>query len=119
MRSSTQAPFATRDALAKLFGLAVEQVRVRAAPLGGGFGGKMMIVEPLAGDTVHYEWSHGLGEVVTALAQTGLTVENLTETHLLPWPRWPQMVRTDNGWWEMPRGEPRFPLLYGLKATKS
>ena len=48
VRASTQAPFATRDALAKLFGLAVEQVRVRAAPLGGGFGGKMMIVEPLA-----------------------------------------------------------------------
>jgi CO/xanthine dehydrogenase Mo-binding subunit len=47
VRASTQAPFATRDALAKLFGLAVEQVRVRATPLGGGFGGKMMIVEPL------------------------------------------------------------------------
>ena len=34
-RSSTQAPFATRDSLAKLFGLPVEQVRVRAATLGG------------------------------------------------------------------------------------
>ena len=47
VHSSTQAPFATRDSLAKLFGLPVEQVRVRAAALGGGFGGKMMIVEPL------------------------------------------------------------------------
>jgi len=45
--SSTQAPFATRDSLAKLFGLPVERVRVRAAALGGAFGGKMMIVEPL------------------------------------------------------------------------
>lgn len=47
VRTSTQAPFATRDSLAELFGLPVERVRVRAAPLGGGFGGKMMIVEPL------------------------------------------------------------------------
>jgi CO/xanthine dehydrogenase Mo-binding subunit len=48
VRSSTQAPFATRDTLAKLFGLATERVRVRSAPLGGAFGGKMMIIEPLA-----------------------------------------------------------------------
>lgn len=45
---STQAPFATRDELAKLLGLATERVRVRAAPLGGAFGGKMMVIEPLA-----------------------------------------------------------------------
>jgi CO/xanthine dehydrogenase Mo-binding subunit len=45
--SSTQAPFATRDALAKLFGRPVAQVRVRTGALGGAFGGKMMIIEPL------------------------------------------------------------------------
>jgi CO/xanthine dehydrogenase Mo-binding subunit len=48
VRTSTQAPFATRDSLAKLFGLPTERVRVRSAPLGGAFGGKMMIIEPLA-----------------------------------------------------------------------
>ena len=47
----------------------------------------------LAGDTTHYEWPHGLGEVVTALAGTAFTVVRLTETRLLPWPRWPQMTR--------------------------
>ena len=47
VRSATQAPFATRDSLARLFGLAVERVRVRSEPLGGAFGGKIMIVEPL------------------------------------------------------------------------
>ncbi|MBV9465493.1 MAG: xanthine dehydrogenase family protein [Solirubrobacterales bacterium] len=45
--TATQAPFATRDALARLFGLPLERVRVRGTPLGGAFGGKMMIVEPL------------------------------------------------------------------------
>jgi SAM-dependent methyltransferase len=72
----------------------------------------------LAGDTVHYEWPHGLGEVVTALARTDFVIASLTETRLLPWPRWPQMVRTDGGWWAMPPDEPRFPLLYGLKASR-
>jgi CO/xanthine dehydrogenase Mo-binding subunit len=45
--SSTQAPFATRDALGKLFGLPVDRIRIRTATLGGAFGGKMMIIEPL------------------------------------------------------------------------
>jgi CO/xanthine dehydrogenase Mo-binding subunit len=45
--TSTQAPFMTRDEVASLFGLSVDRVRVRCAPLGGGFGGKMMIPEPL------------------------------------------------------------------------
>lgn len=72
----------------------------------------------LPGDTVHYEWPHDLGEVITTVAQAGFTIETLTETHLLPWPRWPSMVRTNCGWWAMPESEPRFPVLYGLKATK-
>ncbi|WP_231995080.1 class I SAM-dependent methyltransferase [Mycobacterium sp. 852002-10029_SCH5224772] len=71
----------------------------------------------LAGDTVHYEWPHGLGEVATAIAQAGFTIRSLTETCLLPWRRWPSMVRSDGGWWAMPESGPQFPVLYGLKAT--
>jgi CO/xanthine dehydrogenase Mo-binding subunit len=47
LSSATQAPFATRDSLAKLFAMPVDRIRVRTATLGGAFGGKMMIVEPL------------------------------------------------------------------------
>lgn len=47
VRSSSQAPFATRDSLARLFGLPVERVRVRTTTLGGAFGAKMMLIEPL------------------------------------------------------------------------
>jgi CO/xanthine dehydrogenase Mo-binding subunit len=45
--TATQAAFATRDSLAKLFGLPTERVRVRGTTLGGAFGGKIMIVDPL------------------------------------------------------------------------
>jgi len=40
VRTSSQTPFLTRDALAELLGLAPEQVRVFTARIGGGFGGK-------------------------------------------------------------------------------
>ena len=40
VRSSTQTPFLTRDALATVLGLPREQVRVLAGRVGGGFGGK-------------------------------------------------------------------------------
>ncbi|MCW3065654.1 MAG: xanthine dehydrogenase molybdenum-binding subunit [Solirubrobacterales bacterium] len=46
--SSTQGAFMTRADLADLFGLPHDRVRIRPAPLGGAFGGKLMIPEPLA-----------------------------------------------------------------------
>ncbi len=46
--ASTQGAFMSRNELADLFGLPLDKVRVRAAPLGGAFGGKLMLVEPLA-----------------------------------------------------------------------
>lgn len=63
-----------------------------------------------------YEWMHGMGDVVNALTDVGLTVRRLRESEELPWQRWPRMVRTPSGWWRLP--EPRIPLLYSLLATR-
>ncbi|CCK32443.1 methyltransferase type 12 [Streptomyces davaonensis JCM 4913] len=68
------------------------------------------------GATDSFEWMHGIGEVVTALSEAGLTVRRLRESDELPWQRWPHMVRSPSGWWRLP--EPRIPLLYGLLATR-
>jgi CO/xanthine dehydrogenase Mo-binding subunit len=46
--SSTQGAFSTRRQVAELLGMPHDRVRVRPAPLGGAFGGKLMICEPLA-----------------------------------------------------------------------
>jgi CO/xanthine dehydrogenase Mo-binding subunit len=43
----TQGPFAVRDEIAKLLDLAPHEVRVISMPVGGGFGGKVMLLEPL------------------------------------------------------------------------
>jgi putative selenate reductase molybdopterin-binding subunit len=40
VRTSSQTPFLTRDALCRIFGLPPDRVRVLAARVGGGFGGK-------------------------------------------------------------------------------
>jgi CO/xanthine dehydrogenase Mo-binding subunit/aerobic-type carbon monoxide dehydrogenase small subunit (CoxS/CutS family) len=48
LRSSTQVPFLTRDAVANLFGLPREKVRVMCGRVGGGFGGKQeMLTEDI------------------------------------------------------------------------
>ena len=50
--SSTQGAFQTRKDIAELFDLPHHRVRVRPAPLGGAFGGKLEIVEPLVASAV-------------------------------------------------------------------
>lgn len=46
--TSTQGVFVTRNEIARTFGLPLERVRVIAEPIGGAFGGKFALVEPLA-----------------------------------------------------------------------
>lgn len=69
-------------------------------------------------DTVSYQWPHGLGEVVCAVAGAGLRIAGLRESPLLPWKRWPHMVQDPGGWWQLPDEAPRIPLLYALRAVR-
>lgn len=45
--SSTQAPFFIRDAIAGVLGMPQDQVKVIGTPVGGGFGAKFVLYEPL------------------------------------------------------------------------
>ena len=45
---ATQGSFVSRSELARAYGLPLEQIRIIAEPLGGAFGGKFALVEPLA-----------------------------------------------------------------------
>lgn len=47
--TATQALFFTRSEVCEVLGLAEHQVRIVATPLGGAFGGKFVLLEPLAG----------------------------------------------------------------------
>ena len=46
--AATQGSFVTRNGLARTFDLPLDRIRVVAEPIGGSFGGKLSLVEPLA-----------------------------------------------------------------------
>jgi SAM-dependent methyltransferase len=70
------------------------------------------------GDLTEHAWNHGLGEIVTALAEAGLRIEFLHEFPFLLWPA-DALVKGDDGSFRLP-GEldGRLPLFFSLKASK-
>jgi len=64
------------------------------------------------------EWQHGLGEVVTALADAGLHIDFLHEHDSLVWPGIPGMIDNGQGEYRAPEGTPRLPFAYSISARK-
>lgn len=64
------------------------------------------------------EWQHPVGEVVTALAATGLRIEFLHEHDVSLFPRFGTLERGTDGHYRFPPDRPRIPLMYSLKATR-
>jgi hypothetical protein len=54
--------------------------------------------------------------VIGALVSAGLPIRSLRESDELPWPRWPHMEPTGDGFFRLPATEPRIPLFYALLA---
>jgi SAM-dependent methyltransferase len=70
--------------------------------------------------TVHNkteEWQHPLGDVVNAVIGAGLTLELLREHDHAADRQWPFMEK-DGSVYRMPKGTPRLPLMYSLRARK-
>jgi SAM-dependent methyltransferase len=68
-------------------------------------------------NNVGWEWTHGLGEVVTALARRGFRIASLHERPTTLFARFPDLVRDDAGVYHQPEGRPAVPLSYSLLAT--
>lgn len=67
---------------------------------------------------VSYQWTHSLGEVVSALAAAGLRLEFLHEFPYCVYQHFPFMRRSADGWWRLPGRKPSIPLMFSLRATK-
>jgi len=67
-------------------------------------------------DNPSYEWTHSLGEIITALATAGLRIEYLHEFPVCCYQALPFMERDEKEWWRLP-GD-KIPLLFSIKATK-
>ncbi|MEM6687646.1 MAG: class I SAM-dependent methyltransferase [Bacteroidota bacterium] len=63
-----------------------------------------------------YGWNHGLGEVITALINAGLTIELFKEHDASPYNVLSDLVENDEGLYETK--DKLYPLIYELKATK-
>jgi SAM-dependent methyltransferase len=65
------------------------------------------------------EWNHGLGEIVTAVLDAGMTLTGLVEHDSVPWDALPgRMTRTNNGEWRLSDRPWRLPHSYTLQAVR-
>lgn len=72
---------------------------------------------PLA-STVNYQWIHGLGAIITALAEHGLRIEKVEEFDWMDWQPFPWMIQGEDGSWRFPPGHPRLPLSFAILASR-
>ena len=63
-----------------------------------------------------YCWNHGLGDVVSALANAGLVIEFLNEHNQSPYDVLPNLEKTESGFFEDKKA--LYPLIFELKAQK-
>ncbi|GMA21895.1 class I SAM-dependent methyltransferase [Arsenicicoccus piscis] len=65
------------------------------------------------------EWSHGLGEILTALLDQGLVITTFVEHDSVPWAPFPELMHQDeHGEWRLKDRPDRMPLSYTLIAHK-
>jgi len=65
------------------------------------------------------EFSHAMGEILTAIAQAGLRLEFLHEHDFELFARFESLHRQPDGTWRFPPGRPRVPMLYSLRASRA
>jgi len=65
-----------------------------------------------------FEWAHGMGTVISALAGAGLHIEYLHEFPKSPFQQFPFLKRGEDGYWYYENPEIQLPLVYSIKAHK-
>ena len=75
------------------------------------------------GDASHvvattHEWNHGLGEIVEAVLDAGLTLTRLVEHDFAEWKALSWMDVDGEGHWRLPDHRERLPVMYTLEARK-
>jgi hypothetical protein len=69
---------------------------------------------------VTHNWNHGLGETVTALLDSGMTLTGLVEHDSVPWEALPGKMRyLGDGEWQLADDPQRLPHSFTLQAVKA
>ncbi|MEU5155992.1 class I SAM-dependent methyltransferase [Glycomyces sp. NPDC021274] len=90
----------------------------RSEPLVTDEPGSYVEIEAETIDNLSYARMHTLGDIVSAICATGLRLEFLHEHEVTVFQQFPQLVRGDDGYFRLPEGRPRLPLMYSLKASR-
>ena len=64
------------------------------------------------------DWSHGIGDVITAILEARLELTMFVEHDSVPWEALPGRMRRDDGEWRLVEHPERLPLSYTLQAVK-
>jgi SAM-dependent methyltransferase len=91
----------------------------RPEPDGSDYAGTYVQTEATFAHNRTYEWNHGLGEVVTALLDSGPALTMLVEHDSVPWEALPgMMTRTELDEWRLIDRPWRLAHSYTLQAVK-
>jgi SAM-dependent methyltransferase len=70
--------------------------------------------------TVTHWWNHGLGEIVTALLEAGLTLTGLAEHDTVPWRAFPgELMESAGGEWRLAERRERLAASFTIQAAKN
>ena len=72
-------------------------------------------------NTVTHWWNHGIGEIVTALLEAGLTLTGLPEHDTVPWRAFSgeTMTSAGNGEWRLTQTPQRLAASFTIQAVKN
>jgi SAM-dependent methyltransferase len=92
----------------------------RPEPLVFDDGGTYVATDATFEQNITHNWNHGLGEIVTAVLDSGLRVTGLAEHDSVPWNALPgQMEQIGAGEWRLADRPWRLPHSYTLQAVKA
>jgi SAM-dependent methyltransferase len=91
----------------------------REEPMVFTYGGTYVSTDAQFEHNVTHQWNHGLGEIVTALLDAGMTLTELTEHDSIPWEGLPGLMeRIADNEWRLTDQPWRLPHSYTLQAVK-
>jgi SAM-dependent methyltransferase len=82
-------------------------------------GGTYVETDVVFTHAVTHQWNHGLGEIVTALLDAGMTLTGLVEHDSVPWNALPGMMTETGGEWRLAGNPARLPCSFTLQAVRS
>jgi SAM-dependent methyltransferase len=90
-----------------------------AEPLVFDEGGTYVATDATFVNTVSHSWSHGIGEIISALLAEGLRITMFEEHRTVPWQAFPGRMEVDEaGEWRLTAGSELMPLTYTLQAVR-